>query len=50
VRLKCVARGSDAYGASVKARRTVAVGSSPIFLNGGTKKAAGCLKGSVAKG
>jgi hypothetical protein len=33
----------------VKARRTVAVGSSPIFLNGGTKKAAGCLKGTIAK-
>lgn len=46
VPLKCTASGSDAYGASVRARRVVQVGSSPLFLTGGTKKTAGCLKGT----
>jgi len=49
VPLKCTASGSDAYVASVKAKRVLAVGSSPLFLSGGTKKAAGCLKGTVAR-
>ena len=49
VRLKCTASGSDAYGAAVKAHKRLTVGSSPLFLSGGTKKAAGCLKGTVTK-
>jgi len=46
VRLKCTASGSDAYGAGVKAHKRLTVGSSPLFITGGTKKRAGCLAGT----
>jgi hypothetical protein len=46
VSLRCGVSGVDAYGASVRAARSIVAGSSPVFLNGASAKRAGCLKGS----